>query len=294
MKRRLIDRIHDRVWREVSQRLSCKTAILEPVKSGMMASSISATMPWADCCAVYADGKITSGNYRRNSAVREIVETVGPVDGGFYAKLIRLWNAEWLTDPRIQRIDNWGNPIRWPGGLLGTPGAFSATTLRYLATAIWLRRHEHFSQNSSIIEIGVGFGGLAAMNALVSGTITAMVDLPQVERAAMRMLAEVDLGDYGYVSEADNHVKAHFIISNYAFTELNPDIQKIYFDKYIKTSEHGMIISNSGVFASSINGRTDDELIAWFRDEGLPARLETDNELLGPADHLCGVGMILW
>lgn len=294
MKRRLLDRIHDRAWREVSQCLSCQTVIPVSKPSEIAASSVSSTMPWVDCCADFADGRISSAKYRRNSAVREIVETVGPVDGRFYANLIRRWDAAWLADSRVRHIDNWGDPIRWPGILLDTPSAFSPTTLRYLATALWLRRNDHFSPNSEILEIGVGFGGLAAMNALVSGATSALIDLPQVERAAMRMLAEVGLVDHGCLSEGYNHTKAHYIISNYAFTELNSEIQKHYFEKYIKPSEHGMIISNSGVFASSINGRTDKELIAWFHDEGLPARLETDNELLGPADHLCGVGMILW
>jgi hypothetical protein len=113
--------------------------------------------------------------------VRDVVETVGPVDGRFYAQKIREWGPEWLINEAVIEIDRWGNPIRWPKWLLGTSNSFSPTTLRYLATALWLKRTGYLVQKSNILEIGVGFGGLAAMNAIVSGAVTTLVDLPQVE-----------------------------------------------------------------------------------------------------------------
>jgi hypothetical protein len=82
------------------------------------------------------------------------------------------------------------------------------------------------------------------------------------------------------------------VISNYAFTELSVEIQNEYFEKYIKHAAHCVIISNSSVFAGTIGGRTDDDLLTWFRSEGIPAKLETTNSLLGPGDHLNGVSMI--
>lgn len=233
-------------------------------------------------------------SFRRTSAVRDIVETVGPVDGRFYAARIREWGAAWLANPSIMEMDSWGDPIRWPGWLLGTPRAFSPTTLRYLATALWLNRQGYLEKGAEIIEIGVGFGGLAAMNALVSGVVTTMVDLPQVEQLAMRMLNEIGLGGHGRLSHERTRPTVPLVISNYAFTELNSTIQEQYFGKYLKPAVHGIIISNAGVFASAIRGHPDADLLAWFRAEGLQARIETTNELLGPGDQLCGVSMIRW
>jgi len=237
---------------------------------------------------------MASDGFRRCSAVRDIVETVGPVDGRFYAGRIRAWGPEWLTHPMIARIDTWGKPIRWPGWLLGTPRTFSPTTLRYLATALWLKRNGYLQEEAEVIEIGVGFGGLAAMNAMVSGAVTTLVDLPQVEQSALRMLNETGLGRYGRWSGEWNGTSVPLVISNYAFTELNATIQEYYFEKYLKHAAHGIIISNSGVFASTIGGRTDDELIARFRAGGLAAEMDTANDLLGPCDDMCGVGLIRW
>ena len=294
MKRRLLDRVHDRAWRVVGECLSGRPQPSAALKSGGVASSISSELPWADVCGSFANGGLASDGFRRCSAVRDIVETVGPVDGRFYAGRIRDWGPEWLTNPVIARIDTWGGPIRWPGWLLGTPRAFSPTTLRYLATALWLKRNGYLSEGSEVIEIGVGFGGLAAMNAAISGAVTTVVDLPQVEMSALRMLNETGLGRHGRLSGEWNGSSVPLVISNYAVTELNATIQEHYFETYLKHAAHGIIISNSGVFASTIGGRTDDELIARFRAGGLDAGMETANDLLGPCDYLCGVGMIRW
>ena len=294
MKRKLIDRIHDRLWSEVGQLLSCTSNVPLVTDAGHEFSSISASMPWAQACTAFSDDKLSAHNFRRSSAVRDIVETVGAVDGRFYAKQILAWEPDWLRNPKVAEINRWGDPICWPGLLLGTSEAFSPTTLRYLATALWLKRQGYVKSGTRIVEIGVGFGGLASMNALVSGANTTLVDLPQVEKSAMKMLTEIGLNEHARISERNVDFSADFVISNYAFTELNAELQQKYFTQYIKTSAHGMIISNSSIFAASIHGRTDDDLIKWFRAEGLTAHLETCNDLLAPGDDLCGVTMILW
>jgi hypothetical protein len=245
-------------------------------------------------CSAFAEGSMGSRNFRRNSAIRDIVETVGAVEGRFYARRIREWNPEWLTDPRIDEIDAWGDPVRWPGFLLGAPHAFSPTTLRYLATSLWLKKNGYLASGANITEIGVGFGGLAAMNALVSGTFTTLVDLPQVERAALRMLEENKLADRAALGSESDDAVIDLVISNYAFTELNAAIQEDYLHKYLKRATRGVIVSNSSVFAKSIQGRSDDELVAWLRNAGLDAKLDLSNEILGPGDHLNGVTLIHW
>ena len=132
------------------------------------------------------------------------------------------------------------------------------------------------------------------MNALVSGAVTTLVDLPQVETTAARMLAENGLAAQCQQSRTRRESPVDLVISNYVFSELNAATQTRYFDKYIKHAAHGVIISNAGVFAESIQGRCDQEVVAWFRAEGLPAKIESTNELLGPWDHFYGVKIIHW
>ncbi|MBC8128099.1 MAG: hypothetical protein H8M99_13240 [Gloeobacteraceae cyanobacterium ES-bin-144] len=294
MKRRLIDRLHDRAWSEIGVLLSIQSDIEKPKNEDKLSSSISASTTWPAVCAAFAANLLGSRNFRRTTAVRNIVETVGAVEGRFYARRIREWGPDWLANSQIEKVDSWGDPIRWSGFLLGTSRNFSPTTLRYLATALWLKRTGFLKRGTELIEIGVGFGGLAAMNAIVSKSITTLVDLPEVEHAAMRMLTENGLAEYARLRQEHDLATKTLVISNYAFTELDKENQNEYFYRFLKHAEHGVIISNSFVFSESICGRSDDELLTWFIAEGLPAKLEKTNSLLGPGDHLNHVSMIYW
>lgn len=289
-RRSLTDRLHDRVWREVGSWIS-----RHPNPSGKMirnpdGSSVSGTMPWVDACAAFASGSITSDNFRRSRAVRDVVETVGAVDGRFYAGRIHQWAPDWLDHPTFQSLDNWGNPVRWPGLLLGTRRAFSPTSLRYLASALWLKNEGLASPGTDVIEIGVGYGGLAAMNMLVSGAATNLIDLPPVVAAANRMLAESGFERQAVATSQTSRL----LISNYAFSELSAELQDHYLQEHVAHCEHGVIVSNARIFADRIGGRSDEELIKCLRKAGVPAKIDTGNDLLGPGDALCGVNLIRW
>jgi hypothetical protein len=251
-------------------------------------------MPWGDLCTAYANGTINSHNFRRFKPVTNVVETVGLSDARFYTERIMEWGGEFLEDARVETIDDWGNPIRCPRCLIGTKRAYSPTTLRYLATALWLKRARNITPDTRIVEIGVGYGGLAAMNAVVSGARTILVDLPQVVQTAMKMLGESALEGYGLAITDNSISRTNLIISNYAFTELSSDLQDIYLEQYLRHADHGVIISNASVFASTIQGRCDEELVKWLNASAIPATIENSNELLSPIDSLCGVSMIRW
>jgi hypothetical protein len=69
-----IDRIQDRLWREVGQRLERRYQV-DVVREGA-GSSISEATPWVDVCGALADDRMISDGFRRLKAVRDIVETV--------------------------------------------------------------------------------------------------------------------------------------------------------------------------------------------------------------------------
>jgi hypothetical protein len=157
-----------------------------------------------------------------------------------------------------------------------------------------MERQGLFDENPTIIEIGVGFGGLAAMIHLVGGCGTYMVDLPEVEDCARKFLLQ--LGLPGAVVER-NELEAspkRLVVSNYAFSELESRTQDRYLENHLIGADHGVIVSNSSVFAGTIGGRSDEQLVNWLRAAGIPARIEEVNELLSPGDSLCGVRMIRW
>jgi hypothetical protein len=296
MRRTLIDRAHDRSWVTITGMLEDRVLPPGCDMDAAASSSISAAHAWARVCGALAEGTCTSHNFRRLQAVRQIVETLGPVDGRYFAGLVRKWESALLGDETVLKIDGWGNPLRWPRVLLGTPVPYSPTTLRYLAHALWLKREGLVKPNGRIIEIGVGFGGLAAMNAVVSKATTLLVDLPQVKQVAAKMLNTTGFdGLYKTCDHAPEfNNKDYCVVSNYAFTELTAELQDQYLERYLRAAPRGVIISNAKVFAKLIGGRSDDELVAWLQREGLPATLDTTCEILCPSDHCHQVGLIRW
>jgi hypothetical protein len=108
------------------------------------------------------------------------------------------------------------------------------------------------------------------------------------------MLSDLGLGRFASTSSGDIPDPLPLVVSNYAFTELNKTMQDQYLEKYLRHARHGLIVSNANVFASGIGGRSDDEIVVWLRNSGIPAVMENDNDLLTPIDNLCRVSLIHW
>ncbi len=257
-------------------------------------SSISSSSAWVTLAGLAEDPDFDLDRFRRHPAVLQIVETVGPTDGIHYAKLVSRHDSSLLSDERVTRVDDWGKPMRWPARLLGTPRSFAPTTLRYLATSLWLKARGLVAEGSTIIEIGVGFGGLAAMNHIISGSSTHMVDLPPVEGLARRMVRETTGATPALSRDGAGAPDGFCLVSCYAFTELAAEVQDAYFERWIHPSGSGLILSNARVFARSAGGRDDQALLSRLRDAGKKARLLDDDELLAPTDHLHGNRLIVW
>jgi hypothetical protein len=294
MKRPLIDRIHDRLWTITGNWLDIKRPLPSVECIAAVDGSISGTMDWPRACAALASGALTSKNFRRIHAVRQVVETLGPVDGRHFARWIRDSAPGYLTDKRVAAIDAWGNPIRWPAACLGTPRAFSPTTLRFLAHALWLKKEGFVKEGGTVVEIGVGFGGLAAMNAIVSNATTIMIDLPPVAVAAMLQMRELGLGNFASNDQSKATAGDVCFISNYAFTELSREMQDAYVDEFIRHADRGVILSNASVFADHMRSRDNNQIIELLTAHGINAKLESSSTVLCQSDIRFGNALVLW
>jgi hypothetical protein len=294
MKRPLIDRIHDRLWTITGNWLDIKRPLPSVECIAAVDGSISGTMDWPRACAALASGALTSKYFRRIHAVRQVVETLGPVDGRHFARWIRDSAPGYLTDKRVAAIDAWGDPIRWPAACLGTPRAFSPTTLRFLAHALWLKKEGFVKEGGTVVEIGVGFGGLAAMNAIVSNATTIMIDLPPVAVAAMLQMRELGLGNFASNDQSKATAGDVCFISNYAFTELSREMQDVYADKFIRYADRGVILSNASVFADHMRSRDNNQIIELLSKHGAHAKVEKNSEILCPSDRFHGNSLMHW
>ena len=178
--------------------------------------------------------------------------------------------------------------------MLGTPHAFSPTTLRYLAHALWLKKEGFVKQGGSVIELGVGFGGLAAMNAIVSNATTIMIDLPPVAEAAMLQMKELGLGNFASIDHSKATASDVCFISNYAFTELSREMQDAYADQFIRHADRGVILSNTAVFAGHMRSRNNNQIIELLSKHGIHAKAESERSILCTSDRHHGNVIVGW
>jgi hypothetical protein len=286
--------MHDRLWTITGDWFDIKRPLPSVECIAADDGSISGTMDWPRACAALASGALTSKNFRRIHAVRQVVETLGPVDGRHFARWIRDSAPGYLTDKRVAAIDAWGDPIRWPAACLGTPRAFSPTTLRFLAHALWLKKEGFVKEGGTVVEIGVGFGGLAAMNAIVSNATTIMIDLPPVALAAMLQMRELGLGNFASIDHSKVTAGDVCFISNYAFTELSREMQDAYADQFIRHADRGVILSNAAVFAQHMRSRDNNQIIELLTAHGINAKLESSSTVLCQSDIRFGNALVLW
>jgi len=293
MKRRLHHSILDRLWVEICNLLQEASPIPSELNRETSVTSISSTMDWPRACDALAKKVWTPHKFRRRKSVRQVVETLGIVDGRYFAQILHHMQLPPETLRKIRDICEWGNPLKAPSFLIGWAWNCSPTSLRYLAHAFWLKQNGWILQGGSIVEIGAGFGGLAAMNAILSDAKIHIVDLPEVTSCVSLMMEENGLSEC--LIPADQIIRGDYtVISNYAFSELTTELQDQYFEKWIRTSKNGIMISNAKLFAQNISGRNNHDIVNSLRNFGFNVECYNEHPILGPSDVMCGNVLITW
>jgi putative sugar O-methyltransferase len=93
-----------------------------------------------------------------------------------------------------------------------------------------------------VIEIGVGYGGQCKILCDYFNIKSYdLVDLPEVLRLTEKYLSKYE---YNNVNVWDNKPEYDLVISNYAITECDREIQQYYIDNIAKKAKHGYITCN--------------------------------------------------
>ena len=183
--------------------------------------------------------------FRRHPDYTSILEHVSDDLGRSYAQLLAPQRraAGALLD--IARADTVGGPrtLTLAGG-----ATLSPTTLRYLKVADDLERLFGNLDGWDVVEIGVGYGGQCrVLDSLFQLRSYTLVDLRPVLHLADAFLnhfplrTSVSFKTMNELSPSDYHLA----ISNYAFSELNRELQETYWKKAIARSARGYMTINS-------------------------------------------------
>ena len=152
--------------------------------------------------------------------------------------------SEKFTKVLIQ-IDKVGKPRKFKFKPYGT---FSPTLLRYLKVYIELEKNFGQLKNLNIAEIGIGFGGQASLIGLLDKPLSYIYyDIPPVLELAQKFTKELDVpGNFTFIDGRNpKPSNPDLVISNYAFSELNRNVQNQYLKNVILPSPRGYITWNN-------------------------------------------------
>ena len=142
-------------------------------------------------------------------------------------------------------------------------GTFSPTLLRYLKVYIDLEKNFGSLKNLNIVEIGIGFGGQASLISLLDKPLSyTYYDIPPVLELAQKFTKELDVPGNFTFADGRNPKSSNpdLVISNYAFSELNREVQDQYLKNVVLPSPRGYITWNN-LSATILGGYSLAELV---------------------------------
>ena len=195
-------------------------------------------------------------NFKQNNIYKNILEHVSNEIGSEYLKIIKK-----QTHSIIKKIDKVKmNDLVGGSNLVDYKGVghISPSSLRYakvLSDILVLFKKKKFKK---IAEIGTGYGGqFLIFDQFLDFSNYYLFDLKEV-----LLFCEKYLDNYLirnsfktlHINNFNGEEKFDLVISNYSFSELPSELQKIYLRKVIKLSKRGYLTMNSGKKNSIFQG----------------------------------------
>ncbi len=199
--------------------------------------------------AALFDEKIFS-RFKSNREYREILEHVNRELGFEYLQVINSYGG--LPKSLLDSISrDQCNPFRYTYAGIGR---VSPSNLRYGKVALDIKALFGNLDDCQISEIGIGYGGqFQILTKVMNFKSYTFYDLPQVIQLANQYLSRFSPELRNYMSGDCNapNTEIDLVISNYAFSELDRDLQEIYLKNVILNSKRGYLIYNDigkGIF----------------------------------------------
>jgi hypothetical protein len=192
--------------------------------------------------------------FKSHNNYRGILEHVSPEQGQMYLNCILSKTSLSMTDIKnfCNKNDSIGSPyMSIYGELIASP-----TSLRYIYHSHLIFEHiKSLSLNNiDIVEVGCGYGGLClAINFFKEKydiTINSykLIDLKDAINLQKIYLSMLDIPDVEYIDSdtfgKDIKDSNMFLISNYCFSEISDNLQKMYIESLFPKVSHGFMAWN--------------------------------------------------
>ena len=203
------------------------------------------------CVSAYNDDNVFN-IFKKKPAYNAILEHVTQEQGRLYLDNIEsnLYEFKNFID-RFKKNDLYGgsNLVNYD-----EYGYISPSTLRYVKVLSDLKSIFGDLNGKKIIEIGVGYGGqCCVLQQMFDIDQYTLVDMDEVLMLSDKYLNKLGVKhDLMYIDDVYNNICEYdIVISNYAYSELNKELQDLYYDNIISKSKNGYFTMN---FISDIFG----------------------------------------
>lgn len=213
-----------------------------------MSTSWSDTEKYKNACLKAVLDEDFFQNFKRDFNYNQILEHVNKELGQKYLdKILENKNITLLVIEVVCWInDNIGNPEKFLYDKIPKP--VSPTSLRYIKVQLDLENlfgRENL-EKFRIVEIGGGYGGQCLIsNTRIHYSDWQIFDLKEATQLQTKYLNNFVPKHRFKCFDYIFPVKPDLVISNYAFSEINREIQQEYLDKIIKNAVRGYMIFNN-------------------------------------------------
>jgi hypothetical protein len=213
-------------------------------KVNLSSTSASDSHPYNNICDAAYLNEYEFSNFKSEVNYKSILEHTGYNHGRRYLKVLTQRGMK-LPKEFLSTHSSLGNPETFSFPELGR---ISPSLLRYLKVASDFDLHFPNWRGQELVEIGVGYGGqLAVLKELGHEGKYIGIDLKSAARLASKYVSS--FGKYSQFSfnasdGGQQNLQGHHFISNYAFSELRPEVQEQYFDNFVKYSASGYVTWN--------------------------------------------------
>ena len=211
-----------------------------------LAAQDTTTYTYADICMEAVEDDEVFARFKQDSRYTAVLEHVSPEHGQKYFNGIMQYE---LTDELIQAFKE---NDKYGGASLveyGEPfGYVSPSTLRYIQNTLDIARFVGEGEINKIVEIGGGYGGLCkTISCLCDFDQYHIYDLEAASKLQEKYLSNFDVKDKAFFHSIPEKIEdVDLVISNYAYSELNLELQDLYYDNVIKNSKRVYMILNRG------------------------------------------------
>jgi hypothetical protein len=229
------------------------------------------------CKTAYYDDEFFN-KFKTNELYNGILEHVSPEQGQLYLDYLKVNFPDFIDNIELfKKNDIYGGTKKSNYDSIGN---ISPTTLRYVKVLSDLRKLFGSLDGKKIIEIGVGYGGQCfIINQLYNISEYYLIDLDEVLLLSNKYLNKLNIEHKIVKIEDIQNINEHYdlVISNYAYSELNKELQDIYWDKLIKNSKNGYFTLNFISHLFNINSYSKDEILQKFSEKNPKVLEENPN-----------------